>query len=193
MIKAAAGLGGVQARKESVAVPGPNGLPPAGGKNELSVTKFDFGDDLTRDIKRMSKKHKVPLYLVQNRDIKEVAIQQKAKATLKQMDSKPEPLVRQRTTKYSFDSDESDRGMIQHEQHVVAKLKDKDYLKLYQMKNPMHDNDRECTKSLMCNLKMPNEKKMKSNPYLNKVPIKEPVLNLHTLDLLAISQITPDI
>ena len=75
-----------------------------------------------------------------------------------------------RSTKYSFDSDESDFALPKNEQHVIAKLHDNEYLKLYQMKNPMHDADDECVKSIMCNLIMPEEKTYRNNPYLNKTP-----------------------
>ena len=42
----------------------------------------------------------------------------------------------------------------------------------------MHDADRECAKSIVQNLVMPDPKTYSNNPYLNKTPIKEPQLNL---------------
>ena len=56
----------------------------------------------------------------------------------------------------------------------------------------MHDADRECARSIVCNLKKPDPATIKNNPYLNKVPKKEPMINLHTSDLLSIAQITPN-
>ncbi len=43
----------------------------------------------------------------------------------------------------SFNSDESDFELPKADQRVVAKLENNEYLKMYQMKNPMHDRDRE--------------------------------------------------
>jgi len=56
----------------------------------------------------------------------------------------------------------------------------------------MHDGDRECANSISCNLVMPDPKTVRNNPYLNKKLLNEPMLNLHTLDLLTIAQITKD-
>ncbi|CDW85121.1 UNKNOWN [Stylonychia lemnae] len=151
---------------------------------ELSASKFDFADDLTQDIHHLAKKHKVPNFLVNARDNDLILPKDKARQKMKRL------TLRKRSTKYSFDSDESDFELPQNEQHMVVKLKDNDYLKLYQMKNPMHDSDRECARSIMYNLKMPDEQTMKFNPYLNKTPAKEPMLNLHTQELFSMAQIT---
>jgi len=63
--------------------------------------------------------------------------------------------IRKRTTRYSFDSDESEFELPKNEKHARAVIKNSDYLKLYQNKNPMHDGDREKSSSLVKNLVYP--------------------------------------
>lgn len=60
------------------------------------------------------------------------------------------------------------------------------------MKNPMHEGDRECAKSLVCNLVLPDPSVIAASPYLNKVPQKEPILNLLSSHLHTLAQITQE-
>eukprot|EP00347_Sterkiella_histriomuscorum_P022788 403337158 len=170
-------------------------IPPIQDNNELSASKFDFADDLTKDLSHLTKKHKVPNFLVQTKikanETKNSSQGNVGKQTSQKEVTKFEKKTLKRGTKLNFDSDESDFELPKNEQHVIMKVQDSDYLKLYQMKNPMHDADGECSKSIMCNLVMPDPETFRNNPYLNKTPIKEPQLNLHTMDLLSMAQITP--
>lgn len=59
-----------------------------------------------------------------------------------------------RRSRSELDSDEED--LPKGTRLQILKIKSKDYLKLYQMKNPMHDPDREKSKSIVSNLKMPD-------------------------------------
>lgn len=63
--------------------------------------------------------------------------------------------LRKRTTRYSFDSEGSEFELPKNEKMVRSEIKNSDYLKLYQNKNPMHDGDREKSTSLMKNLVYP--------------------------------------
>ena len=45
----------------------------------------------------------------------------------------------------------------------------------------------------MANLTLPQRSVIRKNPYLNKRQKKEPYIDLHTLDLMSISQITPEL
>jgi len=60
------------------------------------------------------------------------------------------------------------------------------------MKNPIHDLKGESALSVVAKLKMPDIDTIMNNPYLNRVPEVEPLLDLHTLDLLNLSQITEE-
>ena len=80
--------------------------------------------------------------------------------------------------------EESDIDLPANEKHIISKITDREYLKMYQMRNPMHDPDREAKKSIVANLVVPDDGAFKKNPYLNKVPDEEPEINLHALDLL---------
>jgi hypothetical protein len=46
------------------------------------------------------------------------------------------------------------------------------------MKNPMHDLDREKSKSIVSNLVMPDPMAIRRNPYLNHEPEEEPNVDL---------------
>jgi len=70
-------------------------------------------------------------------------------------------------------------------------INDSEFLKMYLMKNPTHDPYREKAESICANLVLPNIKSILSNPYLNKTLDEEPDLNLTTVDLYQLSQITP--
>ncbi len=56
-------------------------------------------------------------------------------------------------TSSSEDSDEE--GLPKAERHVVMKVKNSDFLKLYRQKNQTHDRDREKAASIVHNLQLP--------------------------------------
>ena len=66
----------------------------------------------------------------------------------------------------------------------MARLGNNDYLKLFQMKNAMHDQDREKASSLLHNLVAPSRRIVQANPYLNHTPKEEPSLNMVVEDLV---------
>ena len=47
------------------------------------------------------------------------------------------------------DSNDSEAELPTIERRVISKISDTEYLKLFQMKNPMHDLDREKSKSIV--------------------------------------------
>jgi len=59
------------------------------------------------------------------------------------------------------------------------------------MKNATHDPDCEKAESISANLFLPDIRSILNNPYLNKTLDEEPDLNLTTVDLYQLSQITP--
>ncbi len=60
------------------------------------------------------------------------------------------------------------------------------------MKNPMHDSRSESANSVAFNMKIPSKKVIKRDVYLNKIPENEYELDLTTVDLLNMSQITAE-
>ncbi len=58
------------------------------------------------------------------------------------------------------------------------------------MKNSIHDSQDDSALAVQANLTMPGTDDIINNPYLNRVPNPEPEIDLHTLDLLNLSQIT---
>jgi len=71
------------------------------------------------------------------------------------------------------ESDESDVELPPDHRYVVARLKDNEYLKLFQMKNGLHDQDREKAACITQNLVIPHRKVIELNPFLNHVPKDE--------------------
>ena len=82
------------------------------------------------------------------------------------------------------DSNDSEAELPTIERRVISKISDTEYLKLFQMKNPMHDIDREKSKSIISNRVMPEIAILNRNPYLNHKPQSEHHINLHAADLL---------
>jgi hypothetical protein len=60
------------------------------------------------------------------------------------------------------------------------------------MKNPMHDPNIDSAKSIAFNLTLPSKEEIMKNPYLYKVPVEDPSIDLHAQDLLNMSQITEE-
>ena len=60
------------------------------------------------------------------------------------------------------------------------------------MKNQTHDPKNQSALSVMQNMQMPDYETKMRNPYLNRIPELEPDLDLHTLELLNLSQITEE-
>lgn len=107
----------------------------------------------------------------------------KVKTAAKKKD-KPNKVIRRRTTLESK-NDDSDNELPSCEKFAIPKVTDKEYLKLFRMKNSTHDTDRERAVSIVANLVMPNNiKTLENNPFMNKTPLKEVHLNLHAVDLM---------
>lgn len=96
------------------------------------------------------------------------------------------PLLDKLINRDSIDeiSDESEADNLPpNERKPIIKLDNNEFLKLYQMKNAMHDSDREKAASIVSNLVLPERETLKKNPFLYKKLSKEPNLNLHAADL----------
>lgn len=83
--------------------------------------------------------------------------------------------------------EDSDTELPADNTRMIAKIRSNDYLRLYQMKNPMHDPDREKAKSIEANLVMPsNMKKVMNNVYLNRIKEEDLDIELNTEELFNI-------
>lgn len=121
---------------------------------------IDFDVDLMKHLRNFKKKTNVHVQIAKELDPLALKLRPKRQLMKKSQ-------LRQRTTRYSFDSDESDFELPKAQQHIRKELQDNEYLKLYQMMNPMHDADREKATSLAMNIKY-NDQVAKESPFFNK-------------------------
>lgn len=82
-----------------------------------------------------------------------------------------------------MDDDSDGEGLPKQSRPKILRITSKEYLKLFQMKNPMHDLDREKSQSIISNLVMPDPIVMKRNPYLNHELEEEPNVDLSNREL----------
>ncbi|TNV81615.1 hypothetical protein FGO68_gene3798 [Halteria grandinella] len=160
-------------------------------KRKLQVIKFESSgesvEDVIEDVQIMEKmKDKKRAVIISQR------LDSLTDGYNKQQNKKENKLKKRRSTLKGKDED-SECELPASQKHVISKITNKEYLKLFQMKNQTHDRDRERAKSINDNIFIPHDPNSYShNPYLNKKIDEESHLNLYSVDLMSLNQITPD-
>jgi hypothetical protein len=86
-------------------------------------------------------------------------------------------------------AESDDEGLPKVNKHVMMKISNNNFLKLYRQKNATHDRDRENATSIVQNLQLPKGSEYMRNPFFNRKAQEEPMLDLSADELLNISQI----
>ncbi|CDW76621.1 UNKNOWN [Stylonychia lemnae] len=133
---------------------------------------------------------KLPLHLACKQNLKKVKC--KIDATRNEPTKKQRQKTKNQETDDNHQSDSgSDYELPREQRHVIPQLKDNEYLRMFQGKNPMHDCDREKASSIISNLILPTKQQLQANPYLNKSKLEEPNFELSDDQLKDMSQL-PD-